>query len=280
MDYSILINTCDNYSDIWPVFFEIFKRTWTAEVPAIFLNTEKKHYQDNDLQITCLNLDKGINNAPWGKRLIKALEQVPHEYVLMLLEDFLFEQEIRTERIESCCRYLENDLSIAAFQLTPNGEFEKGIFPEEEERYKGFSKRRKGDLFTVVAGPTLWRKSDLLRLTKTSDNPWEWEFFGSFRTILYGKDIYGWRSKNDCIFKYDVDHGGAIHRGKWVGYKMHELEKKYDIKIDYGDREIVEDWMKMDEYTKPVPWFKRMGSIIKNRTMMITNTLYGLKCRF
>lgn len=277
MDYSILVNSCDSYSDVWDLFFSVLKKTWRGTFPVVYLNTEKKTYETDDLHVEVLNVDK--DKIEWGERLINALVRIPNDYVLMLLEDFIFEDYIKTDIIERCCDHLKEDANILAYQLTPNGEFEQGIFPKNDDVISGFAERRRGDLFTIVAGPTLWRKADLIALTKKKDNPWEWEFFGSFRTILYGKKVMCWKSKSDCIFDYDVDHGGIIHRGKWVGYKLRELEEKYDLKIGIESREVVEDWMKMGDWNKPIPRIRRIKTIVKNRVRMLTNTLYGLKCR-
>lgn len=279
MDYSILVNSCDSYSDVWDLFFTVLKKTWRGTIPKVYLNTEKNTYNTVNMHVDILNVDNVNGKIEWGERLINALNRIPDDYVLMLLEDFIFEDYIKTDIIDKCCDRLKYNENIMAYQLTPNGEFEHGIFPQNDDEICGFAERRRGDLFTIVAGPTLWRKSDLIAITKKSDNPWEWEFFGSFRTILYGKKVMCWKSKTDCIFDYDISHGGIIHRGKWVGYKLRELEEKYDIKVDFGKREVVEDWMQTEEYNNPIPRIKRVKDIIKNRTRMITNILYGLKCR-
>ena len=89
-----------------------------------------------------------------------------------------------------------------------------------------------------------------------------------------------WKNwKTDPIFDYDIKHGGAVHRGKWVGYKVRELEKKYNYKLDYGKREVVEDWMK-DEKPTLLPKWKRIRSILKNRLTPCMEVCYGLLLRY
>ena len=277
MRYSILINSCDAYSDAWPMFFFLLKKMWVGHFPKIYLNTELKSYNDSSISINIINSPTDIM---WGERLINALNSIEEDYVLMLLEDFYFESSINTEIIETCIDEMEKNKNILSFQLTPNGEYDvENSYVVKETVLGKFGKRKQFGLYTIAAGPTIWRKSDLKLLTRKNDSPWEWEFFGSHRTWLYGKKIYCWNDKSKKIFDYDVEHGGAIHRGKWVGYKMDELTKKFNYDLNYGKREIEYDWMKDVESNKICPFYFRLNTIIKNRIKIISNVLYGLKVR-
>ena len=212
---SILINSCDKYSDIWEPFFYLFKKMWNGVYPNIYLNSEYKKYEDADIPI--INLNKG-NKLEWGGRLLECLKDIETPYVLMMLEDFFYEKPINVKIVEQCVDYLDANPDIMAFQFVPSGEVLEENYLENED-FPKFIRRKKFGMFTVIAGPTLWRKKDLVNITCPKDTPWAWEYFGSIRTWFYGKKIYSWKSMGDCIFKYDLEHGGAVHRGKWVGYK-------------------------------------------------------------
>ena len=278
--YSILINSCDKYSDVWPMFFHIFKKTWTSNFPRIFLSTEEKQVVCEDLNIQCLNIsDAKTKDIPWGERLKDCLARIDSDYVLMLLEDFYFESEIDVNAIDKCVDYLNKNNDIIAFQFLHASKHRYSNKAERNEFY-GFLQRRRLSKFLINAGPALWRKSDLINLTKDTDNPWEWEYFGSFRTWFYGKKIYCWADESKKIFDYDFVHGGAVHRGKWVGYKLRELSEKYSFPLDYGDREIEEDWMKSETRNKKEAYFKRLPTIIVNRIKIVINIFAGIKTRF
>ena len=60
--------------------------------------------------------------------------------------------------------------------------------------------------------------------------------------------------------------------------KVRELEEKYNYRLDYGDREVVEDWTK-DKVTRIPPRRKRIKSIIKNRVAPYIEVCYGLLLR-
>ena len=272
--YSILVNTCDSYSDAWPMFFHLLMENWVGDFPKIYINTESNEYISEVTGIDIVTLNHKDTES-WGDRLLKCLEKIPDEYILMMLEDFYYENTIKTSIIDDCVLRMEEDKNIMAFELVPCGEVSENPSIKRPEPYQGFAERRRFSTFRLVACPTLWRRSDLIRVTMKNDNPWEWEYFGSFRTWFYYKKIYSWKSKEDRIFDYDIDHGGAIHRGKWVGYKLMELEKKYDFKLDYGNREVENDWMKNPAMTSVPPVYKRIGSVFRNRTKMVKEIIRG-----
>lgn len=274
--YSILVNSCDSYKDAWPMFFYILKETWNGELPDIYLNTESEKYVDNSIKVNVLN----SKSKHWGERLIEAVNQIDSEYILFMLEDFYYEKPIKVCEIERCVKLLDNNNKVLSIQLVPAGKMLESGYAPTEEVAAGIVRRNIKDAYTIIAGPTLWRKTELLKLTKAKDTPWEWEAFGSCRLRLYGKEVWTWKNwKNDPIFVYDIKHGGAIHRGKWVGYKMRELEKKYNYKLEYGKREIVEDWI-AEEKVNIIPKHKRIRGIIRNRTTPFFETLWGLWMRY
>ena len=257
------------------MFFFLLKENWQANMPPIYLNTETKNYDCQHIDVKVLNQDNSKKPNQWGDRLLGALSRIESDYVLMMLEDFYFESPINTAEIDKCIEYMEEDSNIIAFQLVPCAEVYNNNYIKKDSGFPGFAKRKRFVDFKIIAGPTLWKKSELIKLTSKNDNPWEWEYFGSFRTWLYHKRIYCWKEKNNPIFDYDIEHGGAIHRGKWVGYKMEELTKKYNYDLDYGNREVEYDWMKNDLKEIPLPWHKRIRSILHNKSKKIYEIVRG-----
>ena len=275
--YSILVNSCDAYSDAWPMFFFLLKKNWSGhgeKMPRIYLNSESLQYKDNDIEIINLNHP---DTRTWGERLLKCLAKIDDEFILMMLEDFYYEDIIKTEIIDKCLDYMLADKNILNFQFIPNADAKELLKANENKnKYPGFIKRKKFGYFKLSTIPSLWRKSELMRYTNKNDTPWDWEYFGSLRTWLNKNKTYCWKSFEDSIFKYDNEHGGAIHRGKWVGYKIEELTKKYNYKFDYGKREIEYDWIKEGSFFKVPPFYKRLKSIFRNRSKMLFEILRGL----
>lgn len=272
--FSILINTCDAYSDAWTPFFQILEKTWPdASKYPIYLNTESKDYKNDFYDIRVLNCCK---NMPWGQRLLNAVSQIDSDYILMLLEDFFFEEYVNDIEILKCADYLERYPKIACFSFTCAEESfdQQYCVANSDDRFPSFVKRKQFGDYKYNASPTLWRKSSLEKWTFRKDSPWQWEFFGNTRTWFSKDEFYALRVDAKPVFVYDVIHGGAIHRGKWVGYKMKELEERFGLELDLSHRTIEEDWM-TNPHDKVKPFYKRINSVIKNRIKFIESVIIG-----
>lgn len=276
-DYTILINSCDAYSDAWEPFFKILAKTWPeCKNKKIVLNTETKEYQDPFFDVEVIHCtSKGLNKA-WGKRLRDVLQNIESDYIFFMLEDYFFEKKIDDELVEKYFDILKKNPQIDFIALTSPMEcndIEYCNKLEKESTFKGLVARKKRGYFKLNAGPGLWRKNALLHWTFEKDTPWEWEFFGSMRTWHSKREFWALNCKYPPLFVYDIEHGGAIHRGKWVGYKIKELEMIYGIRIDTSKREVEENWL--DNPIQVIPKWKRIPSIIHNRTEAIKNQFLG-----
>lgn len=277
--YSILINTCDAYCDAWGPFFRILEKTWpSAKNYNIYLNTESKQYNDSFFNVTVLNCIDGLTKISWGERLLNALSRIDSEYILFMLEDFFFEDKVDWMVIDRCIAYMEENERIASICFTSPMECSDSDYCNKmyNSDFPDFVIRKQRAYYKYDASPSLWRKSKLIKCTFKKDTPWEWEFFGNMRTWCTKDVFYGRISTAPRVFDYDIIHGGAIHRGKWVGYKMRELKLKYSIDFDMSEREIIEDWMKEPSCTMPLPRSRRLGSIIKNRVQAVISVMYSI----
>lgn len=78
---SLLIDSCDIYSYMWDVFFELLKKYWGTCPYKIYLNTETKKYKYDGFDITVINSG---NQRTWSERLKYALGKIDSDYVLMM----------------------------------------------------------------------------------------------------------------------------------------------------------------------------------------------------
>lgn len=273
---SILVNSCDNYSDVWEPFFRILEKTWpeAKEIP-VFLNTEEKTHSDPFFNVQTLNCTDEGGKRNWGKRLRDALDRIDSDYIVFLLEDFFFEEPIQHSEVLRCLDFIERDPKIVVISMIPQNECEDESYcaSHESELFPGFIQRKKRTDYKLSAGPSIWRKSLLKKWTLDKDTPWGWEFFGSKRT-WFSDDKFYCRSKlAPAIFVYDFLHGGAVHRGMWVGYKMRELKEKYKIEIDMSQRGIEDDYLSVPKEKRSI--IKRLPSIIKNKYALFSSLCYG-----
>ena len=84
-DITILVNSCDFYEDAWDPFFKLLKIQWPNCPYKIALNTEKKVYQCDFMNVRTIKTGKEVS---WTARLRSALNQIDSEYVLFFLTIF------------------------------------------------------------------------------------------------------------------------------------------------------------------------------------------------
>ena len=71
----------DKYSDVWPIFFYLKNFYWDDCFLQTYLVTETKNFNQNEVT----TIQKPY--ADWSTVLKTALNEIPHNYVLFILDD-------------------------------------------------------------------------------------------------------------------------------------------------------------------------------------------------
>jgi len=163
--------------------------------------------------------------------LLATLTDLKSEYVLMLFDDFVLEQPVDASAIDRCLKWMSSDRSVAAFYLSnvPGNN-------QASEAYEGFEEIPRLTNYRLNSAPALWRRKDLMQLTRPDDNPWVWELFGTSRTFLYRGRFFCARPDSENVYVYNYHLGGAIYRGKWVAAVVDPLIRRYGLAINTGVR--------------------------------------------
>lgn len=227
----IVINSCDAYSDVWPLFFAAFKEHWPNCPFRVVLNTESRALAVPALKLSSHVLEHDQQGIAWGGRLLATLADLDSEYVLMLFDDFVLEQAVDVAAIERCLVWMSSDPSIAAFYLS-NVPGKNQI----SEAYAGFEEIPRLTNYRLNSAPALWRRQQLMELTRPDDNPWVWELFGTSRTFLHRGRFFCAKPGHETVYVYKYQLGGAIYRGKWVAAVADPLIRRYGLTIDTGIR--------------------------------------------
>lgn len=229
-DFAIVVNTCDDYIDVWELFIRSMEEFFPTCQAPIYFNTESINILHFD---TTLNV-KFVNNAePWGKRLKLCLNQIQEEFVLNLFDDYLLDNFIDKRKIKNAKELLEmNDFLSAVYLNAISLNYHLDIQNAGFRVIKNFTEYR------VNSAPAIWRKNDLIKLTHNDDTPWSWEIYGTYRSFYLKKNFLSPSSVKNNIFSYDYQNGGAIYRGKWVRSVIDEKIKKYNINLDVTKRGV------------------------------------------
>ena len=236
---TVVVLSCDKYSDLWDPFFKLFSIQWPNCNFPIVLVSERKEYVCPYVKVKTFQFD-GRVDAPWSRRIKQCLKSLDSEYVIILMDDFFLEKEVQIEKLNQCFSWMDENKDIACFSFVPSlwEDIETGEFP-------GFEERPVGGLYRVNCQAGLWRRKNLIKLMTPYEDPWDFEEQASNRSNKTQLRFFASRKGKPWVFEYDFICGGGVHRGKWTkGVK--QLFDHYNIQIDYSER----GWDESPE----IPW--------------------------
>ncbi len=226
---TVIVNSCDKYESAWRPFFDLLAKYWPSCPYPLVLNTETKSFQHTSVPVQVLH---PVGPAPtWGARMRQILEQVPSDYVLLLLEDFFFQSPVNQAEIEHCLTWLEREPEAAAIYFKRITGFQT---PYNDDYLK--LDERRAYLLNLQAG--VWRKEALLDVLKETDSPWSFEEKGHDRLTDEQFNYYTFyctakgshTDSSENIFNYLVarQFGYGIWMGKWL-WNNHRLFTEHGV---------------------------------------------------
>lgn len=175
-ELSIVVFSCDAYSDLWDGFFDCLTYYWPdCHYECYLINNHKKYDR------------KGINviNAgeyDWGSRARVSLEMINTKYVLTFLEDYFVCKNIDNNRIIEVLEYVISE-SVDYYQLDVTDK-------EDYYRWKNFKENFLYDIpknrnYWVDTSIAIWNKSFFLDLLGDKDcSAWEFELARNQETLI------------------------------------------------------------------------------------------------
>ena len=189
----MLVVSCDSYSDVWPFFFRSLFNSWPKCPLDIYLISNKKNYKSDKIK----NIRVG-KDVSWSDNLIKALEKVRKDYILLMIDDLLVNKKISNNYFKEINNWLNNHkpdylrLHISSKPLKYDELI--GIIPNKSP-------------YKTSTMPCIWKKTELKKLLKEGESAWEFEKFGSIRAYN-NKNFFS-------VYDNFIDYDNAIIKGKW-----------------------------------------------------------------
>ena len=205
---TVIVSSCDRYSDLWQPFFNLFKKYWPDCIYPVFLITEEKKADISSVKSLSLGLDKD-----WSTLMLQSLKEVETPYVLLMLEDFFIRKEVDSEKIISLLKSMEkNNLSMLRLIPRPG----PTISIAGESRYGSLSI---DDSYRVSTQGSLWKVEVLSALLKAGESAWEFEINGTKRSKEYQNFVSVYRS----VLPY---YHHVIQGGKWFPWDAWTFSRK------------------------------------------------------
>ena len=97
-DISLLIFTCDKFSDLWESGIGLLNKNWADRAFKTYLVTDKA----TDREFSGVTVISAGENAELSDRIKTALNTIDTDYVLVTLDDYFFTKPIDNSRIMRC----------------------------------------------------------------------------------------------------------------------------------------------------------------------------------
>ncbi len=217
---SVLVSSCDAYSDLWTPFFTLFWRNWPDCPYSVYLGTNCAHFAD--ARVRTLNAG---GDESWSKNLRFFLNQIDSEYVLLLLEDFFLTGSVSTTAVSEYVSTLDT-LNGTLLRLFPN--------PPPDSRVDGYA--YVGSIhqlapFRVSAQAGIWKRSRLLTLLRDEENAWEFELNGTARTRGSAGGFY-------CTYKPILPYVHVVEQGLWFWGAARRF-RKANVGCNFQARSVI-----------------------------------------
>jgi hypothetical protein len=147
------------------------------------------------------------------------IDRLPGEYVILMLEDFLFTATVDTGRVRRLVEIARRE-QLGCLRLSPYPAPTKKIarFPELGELERGADYR-------VSTQAAIWRLSTLRRLLHPSFSAWQFELTGSALSNHLPDNFWSVRAPA-------LDYKNGVERGKWMRQGLaicHEAGASVDL---------------------------------------------------
>lgn len=178
-DITILISSCDKYSDLWKPFFHFFYESWPSlktynnHIPILFL-TNKETVQDSRLTPVLFP-----NEASWSDNMLQALERVKTNYVMIVLEDYIFHKPVNEKRLQ---KVLNGMREVDAAYMQVSADDKRYTSAQWHPHVAGVRYAGKHEPWRTSLQLCVWNTEDLKWLLKSGEGIWIFEITSSQRS--------------------------------------------------------------------------------------------------
>lgn len=171
-DYTLLISSCEAYSDLWEGNLTLLARNWPDRRGRAVLVTDR----ETERKFSGIEIFAAGADTPFTHRLRAAVETVETEYVLLMLDDYFLTESVREEGIHRGIEVMER-FQLDYLRLYPRPASclrREGARPCDG--YPGYYVRNLGaGDYLISLYPGLWRREFLLATLEKSLDPWQYE---------------------------------------------------------------------------------------------------------
>lgn len=203
---ALLVLSCDAYADLWNPFFTLLDRYWPDCPFPIYLGTGKLNSGFSG--ITTLTSDGGRD---WSKCAQDYLDQIPHPYVLIMLDDFFLRQMVPTVEVLRCLDFARQHEALQV-RLIPR--------PGPTDRVTGetlVGESAPGSPYRLSTQAAIWNRAALRALLQPGESIWNFEHQGNIRALSMPTGFFSvWHPvlPYEGLFAHHV-----VEKGQWLPHE-------------------------------------------------------------
>lgn len=196
---AILIPSCDKYAELWSPFFHLLHKYWPGLEQPIYMISNTKKYPDVRVQHIMIPQEKS-----WSDNMLHALNQIPEEYVMIILEDYFITEPVKEERLESLYNQMRKEKAAYLGLVDVSNDAK---IPHPSVPGLGYLPPKADYRNSLQA--CIWKKDILKTILKAGENPWRFELYGAERTQELKEPFL-------CVSRdVPIAYFGAVYKGHW-----------------------------------------------------------------
>ena len=212
MDFAnvaVVFPSCDEYKVIWDSFAQLYCQH-APFLPKTLFGTVKENYYSNGL--TFIGNNYHGKDQSYCTRLIETIKRLPVDIVLIIMDDYLFVDDVDEAFVREAFDIICSDDSVGQICL-------HDYFPHVRRCSKRYNCRfwimdqRASYRCNLQIG--FWKKNYLLQCLRRGESPWQFEYFGTYRAIHY---------KTVSLYRDDADHRSipVLRSGAYVSGRINQ----------------------------------------------------------
>jgi hypothetical protein len=190
----IIVTTHNRYMWALRPFAYLFNIYWSAQQPITALVESEPNFKlPPNFDIYLTNVDGlGWPKERWTDGLIKYLNSIKEQYIVILLEDYWLNRKADTRGAQTLHEYMTFHPKVIRFDLTMDRLYAPGPqYPSDDPDHDKYGHydivKRKGMAYEMSLQAGIFNKKLLLDLLRPGWSPWEVELLGT--NVINDSDV-------------------------------------------------------------------------------------------
>lgn len=240
-NFTVLVNSCDAFSDCWDPFFRLFATFWPDCPAPVVLNTDRASFSAGDVDLTSSRVarrDPEGSVPTWAERTIRCLDEIGTDQILYLQEDYFFNRRVRDEQVARFSEHLRTSgaACLRLFESHLSGPWVQTI---DENVWQVSA----ASPYLVQLQAALWDRRSLRQILRPHESPWDFEMLGSRRARRRGTAMLcvnrdRFMAPDHQVVPYEPT---GIVKGRWVRERVVNLFAEHEIEVDFSVRGFHEE---------------------------------------